>query len=75
MDSQSRLFVSADVSPLPAPEDTLAGAPLPCLRPMRAQTLAVWTPAAFAGALLGAFLAVPRMALAPVTLVRRVRRA
>ena len=67
MDSQSRPFEA----PLETPT-VLAAVPLPCPRPMRPQTITVWTPTRILGTLLMALLTVPRiLALAPVAHRRR----
>ncbi|HEX2760009.1 MAG TPA: hypothetical protein VHM27_05820 [Rhizomicrobium sp.] len=63
MDSQSRAF-EAPV------EEHLTGTPLPCPRPMVAQSLVPWTPSRLAGALFLALVSVPAQ-LAPVVLNRR----
>ena len=69
MDSQFRAFESPMES-----QASLIATPLPCPRPMRAQTIAVRTPYRILGAAVMALLAVPRrLVLAPV--INRRRRA
>lgn len=65
MDSQSRPF-EAPLEMLPV------ATPLPCPRPMRPQTITVWTPYRILGTALMVLLTVPRiLALAPAVARRR----